>query len=421
MERKKRFTLRRIINNDKSLIIFVLILAVIIWIVTSLNMGTDEQKTITVDVPISMSDKLSKQMGMQYYSLKDSVSVNVTVSGAKYVIGQVTANDLKIKFDTSNVNRAGEQSIPILVTNKSKSKDFTITSTSPSTIDAYFDVNETKTFDVELSYDEDAVADGYVFGTPLLSDDKVVISGPTTYVDKIDAVGIEVPFEKDAALKEPYNAECKLILKGSGIEQSYLDITSKTDSSKELSEISVTLPVLKEKTLPVEVAFDNMPKGLTSKDLEVEYSVDSIRAGFLDSTDVKSAVIGRIDFNELTVGVNRFEFNISNAQGFTLLDDDVDDIEVKVTVSEENFEKKVVAVNPYNVKVSGGKGGEAVSKLSKSTIIIIAPKNTEITASDVTLKCDISQKNDDNIYPLEITVSNNSAWVYSTYTATIEK
>lgn len=418
MNKKHSISLRKVINNDKSLVVVVLILAVIIWTITSLNIGTDETRTVDVEVPITLSDQLSKQVGMKYYTLQNTVDLNVTISGAKYVIGQVDENDLNVKFDTSNVNRAGEQTIPILVTNKSKSKEFTIVSTYPSSLDAYFDVEETKTFDIQLKYDENAAKDGYIFGTPLLSEDKVVISGPTTYVDKIEDVSVELDFGKEQ-LTESYTSEAALILNGSGIEQSYLSMTSKTDSSATLSTVSVTLPVLKKTTLPVEVEFDNVPKGLTSKDYSVSYSVKSIEAGVLENADVKSAVVGNIDFSQITLGKNVFNFDLANAQGFTPLNNSIKSVRVTVTVSDD-FEKKVIAINTDNIKLSGGDGDETVKSVNKTTMIVITRKDTNVSASSITMKCDISEKHDDNSYPIEISVSNNSTWVYGSYTAKVQ-
>ncbi len=419
MKSNNRFSLRKIISNDKSLVIVVLILAVIIWTITSLNIGTDESRTIKVDVPISLSDQLSKQVGMNYYTLKDTVTINVTLSGAKYIIGQVSESDLNIKFDTSNVNRAGEQTIPILVTNKSKTKDFQIVSTYPSSVDAYFDVEETKTFDIELKYNEDAVADGYIFGTPSLSEDKVVVSGPTTYVDKIDSISADIDFPKDNSVTESYNEELTLNVNGSGVERSFLKFTSKTDSSAALSSVSVTLPVLKETTLPVSVDIENTPKGISSKDYSVSYSVRNIEAGVLENADVKSAVVGSIDFSELNIGRNVFEFDISNAQGFTSLNKAIKSVTVVVNIPDE-FEKKVIAVNTDNIKITGGNGSEKVKNINKSTLVVITRKGTDITADDVKMQTDISEKNNENTYPVEFTVSDSSTWVYGSYKVTLK-
>uniref|UniRef100_UPI0015BB5228 hypothetical protein n=1 Tax=uncultured Eubacterium sp. TaxID=165185 RepID=UPI0015BB5228 len=162
-KKKKRFSFSDLVYNDKYLIVLSIFLSVVVWIGSSLSVGTDDTKTIKVNAPIELSSKLSSQLGMQYYSLQDSVDISVTLSGQKYVIGQVTAQDLNITFDTSAVNRTGNQTIPIRVTNKSKRLDFTVDSVYPSYIEGFFDVNTTKTFDVDLVYDENNVADGYIF------------------------------------------------------------------------------------------------------------------------------------------------------------------------------------------------------------------------------------------------------------------
>ena len=227
MEKKKHnFSLRRLIYNDKYLIIFSLVIAIFVWIFASINIGTDETKIIKVDAPIVLGDEVSNQLGMQYYSLQDSISLSVSITGPKYVIGQVTADDLDVNFDTSSVRRTGEQTIPILVTNSSRTLDFDVTSTYPASIDAFFDVNEVKTFDVGVEFDSNNVADGYVFGNPVLSDDKVVVSGPQTYVDKVEGIYVDVNFGDDASLTEPYKADCELQVKGLGIESNYLTIKS---------------------------------------------------------------------------------------------------------------------------------------------------------------------------------------------------
>lgn len=316
-KKKSGFSIRRLVYNDKYLIIFALVLAVLIWIVTSLNIGTDETKTIKVDVPISLSDEMSEQLGMQYYSFQDTIQVSVTVSGAKYVVGQVTQNDLSIKFDTSSVNRTGEQTIPILVTNASNRLDFSVTSTYPSSIEAYFDVNESKTFDLYLKYDEDNVADGYTFGEPVLSENRVIISGPQTYVDKIERASVNVDFGTDVDLTEPYNVDCNIDIEGTGVEKSYLTITSRTDTETPISAVSVTLPVLKTTKFPVSVNFEDQPSELPKNIVSVKYSVDTLNAGVLDSANINKAVIGTISFDNLTTGENQFVFDATNLQGIT--------------------------------------------------------------------------------------------------------
>ena len=418
---KKGFSIRRLIFNDKYLIITSIILAVIVWVVTSLNIGTDETKTIKVDVPIKLGDEVSEQLGMQYYTLQDTIELNITITGAKYAIGQVTENDLSIKFDTSNVNRTGEQSIPILVTKSTKKLDFTVSSIYPSSVDAYFDVNEAKTFDLYLRYNENAAADGYTFGQPVLSEDKVIISGPKTYVDKVDRAVVDVDFASDQKLKEPYTSECAITVEGTGVEASYLKFSPKDAENNYITTVSVTLPILKVAKLPVSISIDDKPKDFDDKDISISYEVDSIEAGVLESANIKSVDIGSVSFSELKKGRNEFTFDVTALEGVSVLDSELKDIKVVVRIAGD-YTAKTVTLNPSDIKIAGVSNDKkaSLSNLSSRRVTVYVP--TENAKDDITLsaKCDLGDNDESGTYPLTFTVNGNaSAWVYGEYTADV--
>ena len=416
-----RKSLKKLIFNDRYLIIVSLFLAVIVWIVTSINIGDVESKTIRIEAPVKLGDKVSDQLSMQYYSLQDTVDINVTISGAKYVIGQVDENNFAVNFDTSAVNRTGEQTIPILVTNDSNLY-FTVTSTYPASVEAFFDVNATKTFDVYLEYDEKNVADDYVFGVPVLSEDKVVVSGPKTFVDQIEKTYLDVDFGDDKDLTEPYKTECNLEFKGIGLEKNYLTVTSRTDSKSELSKISVTLPVLKKTTLPVSVELEDAPEGVDEGTISINYSQESIEAGVLDSADISSAVIGTINFNSVSTGKNTFDFDVTELKGITVLDEDLKTITATVDVSS-SYEMKTLGIKRSDVIVEGLSASQSanVRNLSKYYVTVMIPKDVSASSLELELKVDASEKSEDNTYPLSVTILNNDdSWVYSTYSATVD-
>lgn len=421
MENKKSgFSIKRLIYNDKYLIIVSLILAVVIWIGASLNVGTSESKTIKINLPIKMSDEVSEQLGMQYYSLQEEIELSVTISGAKYVIGQVTENDLSVKFDTSAVTKVGTQTIPIRVSNASKRLDFEITDTYPKNIEGYFDVNASKIMNLELTFDKSNVADGYTFGEAVMSEDKVVVSGPKTFVDRIEAARIDVDFGGKENISELYKNDCPIEFIGTGIEHSYLTTTSRTDSSKIINSVNVTIPVMKKTTLPVSIELTDKPSGLDNSAIDIEYSVDTVEAGVLDSTDIESAIIGSVSFNTIDIGTQTKSFDVTKLNGITVLDG-TKRINAKITVSND-YERKTIDLDKSKITVEGIKSDELakVTKINQSKITIIAPRDVDINASDITIKCDVSEKKKTNTYPLTISISNNNAWVLGTYTADID-
>lgn len=414
---KKTFSFSTLIYNDKYLFCLSVVLAVVVWITSSLSVGTEETRTIKIDVPIKLGDQVSEQLGMQYYTLQDTVEVSVSVSGAKYLVGQVTENDLEVSFDTSSVTKTGEQRIPILVSNKSKTLDFSVDAVYPSSVDGYFDVNSTKSFDISLNYDSENVADGYVFGTPVLSDDKLTVSGPKTYVDRITGVYCDVNFGEQTGLNEQFTQDCDIKFAGEGIITNYLTTTSR--SGKEVKNINVILPVLKIVNLPVSTVFEDKPEGIDDDLVSISYSVDTLRSGVLSSADISTANIGSIFFSDLTVGTQTFEFSTENLNGVTVLDN-VPTIKATVTVSS-NYTEQVIRVNKKNIEIEGAEQGEDLSVISMDdvSVTVLVPKGTTVNESDLSMKCDVSTKSKDNKYPVRITVSNNQCWVYGHYNAVV--
>lgn len=419
-ENKKHFSLSSLIYNDKYLIILSLFLAVLVWIGSSLSVGTDENRTIKANIPVSLSDKMSEQLGMEYFSLQNDIDLNVTINGAKYVVGQVTAEDLNITFDTSGINRTGEQSVPIQVSSKTKTLDFDVVSVSPSSLECYFDAKASKTFTIETRFDHDAVADGYVFGEPVLSEDKIVVTGPKTFVDGIRSAYIDVDFGNDVSLSEPFSQDCDIHFEGTNIDTNYFKISNKVSENDNFTKVSVSIPVFKEAVLPVTLTFDDKPAGLAGSAVSVSYSVNSLNVGVLKSADITTANIGTIDFNDLTVGTQQFEFKTDEISGVSVLDD-VDTVVATVRVSSA-YTVKNVSVSKSKVLIEGAKNGDnlQVQSLDNNTISVVVPLGTEVKASDLVMKCDVSKKADDNVYPIEISVSNDKCWVYGKYNAVVK-
>ena len=387
----------KLVYNDKYLIFFSLFLAVLVWISTSISVGTDESKKIKIDVPVTISDELSQQLGMEYFSLQDSIELSVTVKGPKYAVGQVGEDDLNVEFDTSNVTKAGQQSIPILVTKSSKTLDFTVESVYPSSIEGYFDVGAAKTFDVDLKYDNSVLANGYAWGDPSLSDETVIVQGPKTYVDKITGVTANVDFE---------NAT---------------NITSK-DKDKEIKSVSVSIPVVKKLVLPVNVKFEDAPKGIADNSiLSVDYSVNKVTAGVLDGVDINEAVIGVINYNQLHEGKNHFKFTSKDFIGFKSIFDGNDNISADVTV-DSKYKNQTVYIDKSAVKVTNVPNGYDYKLVfTDFKITVVAPENTKIDSGDLVYTCDASKLDDSNTADLVVTLSNhNDSWVYGTYKISVE-
>lgn len=417
---KKHFSVTNIIFDNKYLFVLCMLLAVVVWIATSLSVGTDENRTIKVDTNINLEDQMSEQLGMKYFSLQNSAEIKVTISGAKYVIGQVKAEDLNVTFDTSGINRTGIQNVPIQVSSKKKTLDFDVVSISPSSIECYFDVEATKSFKIDTRFDNDVLADGYVFGTPVLTEDRVVVTGPKNYVDNITSAYVEVDFGANNELKEPFVQDCDIQFEGTDVDTSFLTVKNKIDDKDIINQVGVTLPVLKVTQLPVISTFENKPIGVIDGAVSVSYSMNRLTAGVLQSADITSANIGSIDFNDITVGSQKITFKTDKISGIKVLDD-TKEIVATVRVSSQ-YTTKRITINKNNIKFVGVPTGTTpkVNYLDNYSVTVVCPVGTEIKQSDLTLKCDLSEENKEKTYPLDISISNNQCWIYGKYNAIIK-
>lgn len=426
--KKARFSFNTLIYNDKYLMLVSLILAFIVWIGASISSGTTEDKTIKIDLPVKLGDEVSQSLGMQYYSLQDAVELSVTVSGNKYVVGQIDENDLTIRFDTSNVNKTGEHTIPIIVS--SKSDNFNVSSYYPQSIECYFDASESKTFDIQLQNEDLTnslnVAEGYALGTPVFSEKQVIVTGPKTYVDRIQSANVNVYYDSDDALTEPYTTDSEISFGSTGdLQSNYLTITSKADKKDVIKTISVTVPVLKRTTLSTTVNFENMPKKLPSDAVKISYSKNALDAGILDSANIDKAQLGTIDFGDIPLEGANFNFNLNNLNGITVLEKGLDKVNVKVSVNKDVCSSKNVSISKSNVVIDDiPKGYKAVvTSVSAKTVTAIGPSADveKVTSGNVKLHCDVSKRTQDNKYSASAIIdSNDTCWVYGNYSVVIE-
>lgn len=419
-KKKKEFSLSKLIYNDKYLFIVSLLLAVMVWIGTSITAGTDENRVIKAEVPVDLTSKISENYTMKFFTLDNTLDLNVTINGAKYIVGQVDQDDLDIKYDTTGIVRPGVYSVPIKVTSKTKSLDFSVVTVSPSYVQCYFDIEESKTFKINANYDEDAIADGYTFDSPILSEEKIIVNGPKTFVNNITDAYVDVDFGDKIDLSEPFNTDCEIKLAGNDIDLNYLKIYSQSEDGKSIDNINVTIPVLMITSLPVTSEFENKPAGLPNNIVKVWYSVNTINAGVLKTTDVKTANIGTIDFKDLGVGSKTFEFKTDEISGVSVRDD-IDKISATVVV-DPSYVSKTVNIALSDIKIDGAKKNEnlKVESISNSKITIIAPAGIELKASDIVAKCDVSKRTDNNTYPIDITLKNDKCWVYGSYDAIVK-
>ncbi len=262
-------------------------------------------------------------------------------------------------------------------------------------------------------------ADGYVAGDTTFNQNSVILSGPKDYISNVKSVVADVTLENDLTESQIVNLEPKA-LDSNGNEVRYITITVPEGESS----VVATIPILKVQLLKPSVSFVGGSDNAESI-LDVEYSVDSVQIGALESAALTTLNLGNISFADLNVGTNTFDFDANAINGITVLDG-TSTITVTVTVPDD-YSTKTISISRsdikselinYNVSVRGLSSNritiigdsEVLKDIDKSKISLsLAPANGEDVISEATTECRIA---------ISVNVQG-TCWVVGTYTANV--
>lgn len=418
-KKKNKFSLRKLIYNDKYLIIISIVLAVCIWCATSMNLSPETTKTVTVPVTVDFTDSAASQLGIKCYG-DEKIDVDVTVSCKKYLAKDISSDDLNVYLQTNAVTSKGNYDVPVKV-EAATTADFKIVSYYPTAYHAYFDVEEEKVMDISIEYaNDDFIEEGYVMGEALLSESSVTVKGPKSYVSQVDKVVSNISFDSKIKTTQTVNAAISAV-DSFGSTVDYISFVTKNDN------LTLTIPVLKRTTLDVTSSFTGKPTNLDASEFNVKYSVNSVNAGVLEEADISQANIGNIDFSGLTVGDNEFKFNTNNMESFAVLDN-INEITAVVTVPS-TYTTKTLYVNGNNVEITNIPQGykAEVAALSSYSVTAVGKEDAleGLTSSNVKLMVDLSAINGDTAegvvsYNLTAALdSSDTCWIYGSYKADI--
>lgn len=413
-----RFSIRKLIYNDKYLILCSVFAAVVIWVLVSMNLSPETTKTVSVPLTVDFTGTVAEQLGISYFDAEE-ITVQVTVSCKKYIAKDITEDDLTASLQTSVITSTGYHSVPISVT-ADENANFTITNYYPTSAEGLFDTTENASFTVSLNYlNTDLAADGYVAGEASLSESSVLVTGAKTYVSKVSAVVADVELESNLTESQIVDLSPTAV-DSAGNTVDYVTVNT-ADST-----LTATVPILKVMTLSPSVNFVNGSDEAISV-LDVSYSADSVEVGALESAGLTSLSLGDISFTEIGTGTNTFTFNPADVSGVTVLDG-TKSITVKVTLPD-SYASKTIAFSKSDILLSLPDGYAAnVETVSESKLTVIGDEETleNITADNISLSCDLVPADGEELaegraeYNISVVLNNASGcWVLGTYTATV--
>lgn len=422
---KKKQKISDLFYDNRFLFVFSLIVAVGFWLVASVEFSTEISKTLS-DIPVQIDyGSIEENFGLEAFG-NTKFSVDVTVSGKKYVVdADDIKDDIVVKASTS-VSTPGTQKLKLEVSSKSERPAYDIVgifenSVPVNEIEVYFDYPKTKEFPVEpdITLGDNSIGEGYYLGEYIFREaNKVSVFGPESQVNSIDKVVASAVV--DGVLTE--NTTVDAVLSAVTRNGSSLNYTK---FERQSDYIQITLPVYKVATLPVECGFVNIPTDYINN-FPFEVTVEPAEAKFgipekkLEGMNVLE--IRTVDFSELHSGINPFTVYPSDIPGVVLLDGTES---FEVTVDMGDFSSKTVEA-PSNVTFNNVPNGASpeLLNLDFTHITLYGPQKSldNIDKENIVLVADLKEieENEKGEVTVPVTFSTSDCWSYGSYFATIE-
>ncbi len=415
MKNKKKFS--DLLHNDKLMLAFSFVAAIIIWLSVVINVSPEMTTTIQ-NVKVTIDNTVPSQFGLEVFG-DNEFYVDVTVKGKKYQISSLKPEDIKILAQTNNVDSAGMRTLLLKSDQTFGSDDYTVTAISHKSIDVYFDVPKTVQLviepDVVSAKDVNIVEDGFKTGEINLSETAVNVTGPSTEINRIVKAVARLSLEK--ALSSNKSADVDVLLLDENGKSNFNYVTT------DIEKVVLTIPVLRVKEVNTTLLFKNAPDEYVLNPLK--YTISPSKDYFNISVDEYEKTtefsVGTIDFKSISPSNYVFEFLRTDLPVSDESDTEKFVVKLDVTgLSQEYFvfsSNKIKVNNPENTayKLSG---------LNKSVVVVGSEKALEsITEDDISVEIDISDINisagQSTSVPANVTVKSSNCWVYGTYTVEV--
>lgn len=413
--------LRSIIYNNKVAMIFSLLAAFALWIWVAIEKSPVVEVTISsVPVKIDMENSVPAQLNLQTFGDTDYY-VDVTVTGKRFVVSALSAEDLVVTAQTNYVDSAGNKALPLKAVSAT-SKDFEITRLSQSYVDVYFDTYKEAEFAIvpDISAPNDQkVIDGCILGDVLFSQNTVIVSGPTTEVNKIMGVVAQTAVSAPLSATTTVQPEIKLQTAGG-------ETLSNVQINTGDAAITMTMPVLKKVTLPTVVTFKNAPTGYLNESVPYTIYPKQVEAAvpIEKISEIQSISVGTVDFAELDIGNNFFNFKASDITEYTIVDSSV---RFKVTVNMTGLTSAAFSVPQQNITITSQKEGFTATVLNEplenirilGTSEELAALTNEMIFAELNLSEAELTQGEQTVKARIVIKGSTKAWAAGTYTVRI--
>ena len=377
---KKRFSLSRVMHNERLMMLVSLLLAILIWSLVVFGPSNTQEHVISgVPISVTLNDYANQTLNLRVVSGANATAT-VKVRGLRSVVSRLSASDITITADTGNVIKEGTYTLPLRVVSNG---DYTIQSVvgpdgNNDTVTITCDAWREAFFPVTVQMPNLKVADtkNYQIGTPIVSnsvlkDGFITLAGPRTDINRVDAVTAVISDEAELTESGVYTAKLE------ARDQAGVLIESVSFVNAEDGTVSVTVPVLVYREVTLSPTVLNAPEGYANASSLVTVSPSKIELWGVPSEidDYVAAVQEQltVDFDHLNATNLKREINLTATESIRPVNGEE---KVSLNVNIYNVISKTfeVTISNKNFVAQGVTSGyKVVAKQTKLSVTLCGP------------------------------------------------
>lgn len=431
----------RSIQNDKTIIIYSVIIAIIFWFLISITIYPTAPKTIEnikIDFDASLTNSLAQKNSLSIIS-KSVEEVMIRIEGDRTRIGSLNPKDLVAVVNLNDVSKPETVSLNIEIKNNS-GIEFTTLSIYPKTVDVKLDEIVKKKIEISnISAPNIKTATNYKKGTIISNPESVTVQGPKTEIDNIGSctLTIDSTFENltsdknfistISSIEKDTNVNSKLQLFNLNNAEIFLEETNIKIID---TEFNITIPVSLTKEMELKYNLSNIPLGFSEEFIRERLIIDPLKVTLGSRNESLEEInfieIGTIDLRDLKI-----DFTTSfEIEEYLKSYENVNNIKsASVTFNNEGLQSKTINYIPAsNIKIKNLPSKYDATLITQylDNIEIIGPENiiNNITEKDIIVNVDllnIKSTGMQEIASVEVTFpSFNNVWAYDKYLVTVD-
>ncbi len=370
------------------------LLAFVLWFyVVTVESPVNEKtfSSIPVDIQLSSASDLSVYSGY-------NVTVDVTVSGKRSELNQMSASDFTATADVSGYTEPGKYSVPVKIEIPDGA---TLVEKSISLLSVYLDVKATASVPVVVNLTGYILESGFELAGQNdieKSVSEVSLTGPKSVLDTVKNASVTI-YCGNGNISSSFKASGNIeLMDANGVVVTNPYVTANID------QVEVKVPVYTTKELKLKVEFKHGYLDSSNSTVSIDPSSVTVRGDVDIIGDIEDYVISTIDEKSLTS--EKLNIPISLPEGVTLTGDTEN---ANVSITHKGTTTVTLNVSSIDVKNPGNLSYQLTSESVNVTLRGKVEDISEITADDIKLSVDLSNysgSSGDVTVPITVKISD---------------